>query len=169
MFSRGYELKSEELLCYKLAEQLRAYCGTEDNLTDCYRLLKDLQYLIRLKKDEYPHLTLSIDFLLHRIETELDCVEFKITHPDLRKRLPVPLKWTGPLVALTGLMYGILPFIDHGKARKKDVAECLEFIFRIKLGNFSRTLVDINLCSEPAKHIEEIKKNLEKVLEEMNR
>jgi hypothetical protein len=65
-------------------------------------------------------------------------------------------KWTGPKVALTEYLYGLVysGMINNGQVQVKELAELLQFIFDIDLGNYYRTRQEMYTRKKTAQYLE---------------
>ncbi len=72
------------------------------------------------------------------------------------------LKWTASKAALIELIYAIQAAgsIENGKAEIKEIATAIEVIFRIDLGDFYRTYLEIRNRTNRVKYLEELKSAL---------
>lgn len=151
----------------KFEEELVHYCDWEADLPQALRLLKRLRHDASLRI-EYQREKELATCLIHIIDTELDVLNLRLRHNEYRINIPKRLKWTGPLVALVGLMYGILKNLNRGKAQLKDLAALVEFGFQVKLGNYSNTLDEIrNRKRKVLDFFDTLKENLQEVLKKL--
>lgn len=65
-------------------------------------------------------------------------------------------KWTGPKVALTEYLYGLVysGMINNGQVQVKELAELLQFIFDIDLGNYYRSRQEMYTRKKTAQYLE---------------
>lgn len=77
-------------------------------------------------------------------------------------------KWTGSKVALTELMYALVysGMINNGHIQVKELAEVLEDIFEIKLGNYYRTRQEMYSRKETASFLELLMKRFRQGMDE---
>lgn len=77
-------------------------------------------------------------------------------------------KWTGSKVALTELMYALVysGMINNGQIQVKELAELLETIFQINLGNYYRTRQEMYSRKETASFLELLMKRFRQGMDE---
>lgn len=120
----------------KLVEEITLYCNREADLPQVLRFLKRMRYHTEGRQGE----DMQARYLVYIIDIELEVLEMKLKHSEYRIRIPKPLKWTGTYVALVMLIYALQRYLNRGKAQLQDIVACFEFIFQVRLGNYSTTL-----------------------------
>jgi len=107
------------------------------------------------------------------LETELANLERKELKADQLQKSQVhhksPIFWTGSKVSLTELMYALHSSgcINNGTAELKQIADFIENIFEIDLGQYSRVFLEIRSRKMGrTKFIDTLKESLEKRMDE---
>lgn len=147
----------------KLVEEITLYCNQEADLPQVLRFLKRMRYLTEeaCRQEE----NIQARYLVYVIDTELEVLEMKLKHCEYRIRIPKPLKWTGTYVALVMLIYALRKFLNRGKAQLQDIVACFEFIFQVRLGNYSATLDEVRQSKQKAAvFFDTLKQNLLEIL-----
>jgi hypothetical protein len=104
-------------------------------------------------------------YLIYIIDTELEVLDMKLRHSQYRIRIPKPLKWTHTHVALVMLAYALQKFLNRGRAQLQDIIACFEFVFQVRLGNYSATLDEVRRSRLKAlAFFEALKQNLTDIL-----
>jgi RteC protein len=89
---------------------------------------------------------LAMNIAYSRMENELKILFAEIKgESGIKKKSRVPCKWTGKVIDLVELNYGLhgAGSINNGNASLKDIKECLEEAFDVDLGNTSSYFQDI--------------------------
>lgn len=158
-----------------LLNELTTYCSSQIDILNTYRFIRGLENeFISCTHDlkENPITYSYVTKVKGALTIEKEVIELKIKYPDLRKaEVPYPsVKWTDSKVALVKLIYALQKSLNHGKATIKEIADCLQFVFQINVGNYYDIIQDINLRKDnPTRYLDSLVKNLEEVLRDLNK
>jgi len=148
----------------KLVREITLYCNEEADLPQVMRFLKRLRYKTSAAGCEREDRT-QAKYLVHIIDTELEVMKLKLKHSEYRIAIPKRLKWTHTYVALVELIYAIQSSLNRGKAQLREIVAAFEFIFQVKLGNYSATLEEIaRKKRKPSGYFDLLKKNLQEIV-----
>lgn len=139
---------------------LAQYCNNENNLLDVYRLLLITKLDIQSNMNEHPDVIFHYKYLCQIIDIEIEIILLKIKEPSLRKKIPKLLKWTDCLTDLTEIIIGISKSVNHGTVKQIELQECFEFIFQVKIGNFSEKKGKIYIRKQKPMYIDKVKENI---------
>ncbi|MBF0650791.1 RteC domain-containing protein [Dysgonomonas sp. GY75] len=153
----------------KLVREITLYCNEEADLPQVMRFLKRLRYNTGIKAATSGESQGMASYLVHIIDTELEVMELKLNHSEYRIAIPKRLKWTHTYVALVELVYAIQSSLNRGKAQLQEIVAAFEFIFQVKLGNYSATLEEIaSRKRKPSGYFDLLKKNLQEIVRRYN-
>lgn len=90
---------------------------------------------------------LANDLIQLYLENQLIMIENKDTSEKAQRKPNTKLSWTGSKVALTELLYALNSeaVFNNGNADIKDIANYLEYVFDIDLGDYYRTFLELRM------------------------
>jgi len=173
----------EELKAFR--EKIIEYCNDEKATFCIFRVLKEIElelndYLtgvVRINVDSEVILK-----VLRIVKIELDIITVKMKNQRLMElsehktpnaqNIPKPAgRWTDDKLNLIELIYAIYKTksVNNGNVTLKEIQECFEFIFQVKLGNISNRINEIdNKKGQDKLYLSILTENLNKFLKEIN-
>lgn len=151
------------------------FCTTETKLFHIFRLLSRMKSDLKFRSSKGLDLCLCSK-IIDLIDSELEILTLKMNNPafleyESNKDLVMVdlLNWTGDKIDLVELIYAIAKYVNGGKASIRKIAQCFEYIFQIKIGNYYDKLSEINIRKKnTCRFLNSLPKNLEEVLDEVN-
>ena len=174
-----YEITQNESEKYKAFKQrLVEYCTiTERAVFGVLRILRDMEQELSGYLSGQVHVDRTIIIkVLQSVRIELKLVRDKLKCPHLPVQEsaipPQPLgEWTDDKLNLIELIYAIskTKSVNNGKIKLKEIQDCFEFVFQVKLGNISNRLNEIDSRKEnDSLYLELLLKNLNHFLDDKN-
>jgi hypothetical protein len=172
-------VKNEHEKYKAFKDKLIAHCTNKENAV--YGLLRVLRGMERDLGDclngavkVYVDRSIIIK-VLKTVRVELDIVRHRMKHPDFNsetiKNLEPLGEWTDEKLNLIELIYAVCKTksINHGDITMKEVQECVEYIFQIKLGNISNRIEEMEIRKEHDQlYLEILLNNLKRFLDDKN-
>jgi len=167
----------EKLKAFKA--RITEYCVNTKSVLYLFRVLKELELELNDCLTGLIHINVDrsvVVKVLRTIRIELEVIKLRIKNQGLMEfsesKLVTPLgEWTDDKLNLIELIYAIYKTksINNGKITLKQIQECFEEIFQVKLGNISNRINEIdNRKGHDKLYLDILTTNLNDFLDEMN-
>ena len=166
---------NEEAELRLFRERIIRYCDTENTVFYLFRILKELELELNdyLNGAMYINVDKSIIIRVLRIvKIELDIIKLKMKNLHLKElSAPKIIQWTDDKLNLIELIYAIYKSksVNYGNITLKEIQECFEYLFQVKLGNISNRINEIENKKENNRlYLDSLITNLNTFFDEIN-
>ena len=168
---------SEKLKLFR--EIIFEYCNNEKAAFYIFRILKEIELELNDCLNGLIHINvdrLVIIKVLRLIRVELDIIRTRIKNlksiESSETKAPKPAgQWTDDKLNLIELIYAIYKTksVNGGNTTLREIQECFEYLFQVKLGNISNRINEIdNKKGHDKLYLDILIKNLNNYLDEIN-
>jgi len=168
---------SEKLKLFR--EIIVEYCNNEKAAFYIFRILKEIELELNDCLNGLIHINVDRSVILkvlRLIRIELDIIKVKIKNlksiESSEEKIPKPAgKWTDDKLNLIELIYAIYKTksVNGGNTTLKEIQECFEYLFQVKLGNISNRINEIdNKKGHDKLYLDILAKNLNNFLDDIN-